>query len=685
MQRKKKLCSLLVLFAVLLFWQGWGMRTVSAQTEEAPRASGGEELAAAVTDSFTDSHGVTYKWKGFEDGTAEVYEFTVGADVVEIVLDIPGEIEGYTVTRLTGKLEDTEIKTVTIPESIVQFGEDTFRRSTIETLNYNAVDAFPISEFYFTPFGYAVIKHLNLGANVNKIESYLFYQTVIKQSEVVLNVPYIADSAFTGATLEALRLTNDIEYLGQTAFDDTEIKYVYYDILEVEINAKSLTEGPFRHAVIGGIEFCQELTEIPDYLFCGARFEISELTIDKEWIGDYAFYSVWNTEILSTGYDRADRLTLTENVKYVGKCAFGSCYIKEAAIMSDLELMAESTTEGPFYMAHIYGIKLGEAVNILPDYLFCNAAFHMEKLTVDKPHIGRACFYNVWDKYTDDIVPAELTVTENVEYIGGSAFANNMLSKLIYNADAANDSQSMTDGAFSSCELAGITLGSHVKGIPAFFFSNTKFLQDIDLTIEGPIGQYAFNAASSSYGGFGYLVLGENVTSIGKAAFNNREIGSLSYNAVRAVVDIKNTGDAPFCAITIGSLAIGDKVELLDKSLMCGVNLAQEKLVIPDSVQEIGNYFFYNIFLNKSGVQIGTLRIGSGLKMLYVNSFRSIQFTDIYVDAVEAGEDYDSKTAVGYTGNLPKSENLYIHHDSDFYNYFSPTAGEIHLHCDSHM
>ena len=136
----------------------------------------------------------------------------------------------------------------------------------------------------------------------------------------------------------------------------------------------------------------------------------------------------------------------------------------------------------------------------------------MEKLTVDKPHIGRACFYNVWDKYTDDIVPAELTVTENVEYIGGSAFANNMLSKLIYNADAANDSQSMTDGAFSSCELAGITLGSHVKGIPAFFFSNTKFLQDIDLTIEGPIGQYAFNAASSSYGGGWGRFLGGGVS-----------------------------------------------------------------------------------------------------------------------------------------------------------------------------
>ena len=64
MQRKKKLCGLLVLFAVLLFWQGWGMRTVSAQTEETPRALNGEELAAAVTDSFTDSHGVTYKWGG---------------------------------------------------------------------------------------------------------------------------------------------------------------------------------------------------------------------------------------------------------------------------------------------------------------------------------------------------------------------------------------------------------------------------------------------------------------------------------------------------------------------------------------------------------------------------------------------------------------------------------------------
>ena len=107
MRRKTLYRCMLVLFAVILLLQRWSMLSVSAQAkEETMEKSGGagegeEEPGLEVTDTYVDSHGVTYSWKGFEDGTAEIYGFAFG-DGTKVVLDIPGVIEGYTVTKLTG-------------------------------------------------------------------------------------------------------------------------------------------------------------------------------------------------------------------------------------------------------------------------------------------------------------------------------------------------------------------------------------------------------------------------------------------------------------------------------------------------------------------------------------------------------------------------------------------------------
>lgn len=134
-----------------------------------------------------------------------------------------------------------------------------------------------------------------------------------------------------------------------------------------------------------------------------------------------------------------------------------------------------------------------------------------------------------------------------------------------------------------------------------------------------------------------------------------------------------------------GELQFGDKVEVLGKSLFCGVELKQEELVFPDSVREIGNYFFYDYPYLNDGIQVGTLRIGSGLKMLTDHTFHGIGFDSIYVEAWEAGEDYRALADGVSAGYLPVCGDLYIHRGSDFYHYFAANAVEKHLYCEDFM
>lgn len=655
-------------------------------TDGEDTGQGTEEEGRTIetTSSYQDDNGMIYRWYGYDDGTAEIYEFEPATE--EIVIDIPEELDGYVVTSLTGSVTYKTIESLTIPETITHFGKSTFYNDVINNLYYNAVDAGNEGDFFYCPFAYSDVYNLYIGDAVEVIEGYTFYQTVFHQGEIALHVPHIGTYAFHSAVFEVLTLTNDIGQIDEMAFTQAKMEYLCYNCPDVALSdVDDVVSSPFYMAVIKDLEFSDSITAVPDYLFANAHFKMKEFTIDRERIGKKAFYQVWNTTDFYAGTDMVETLTITEDVKFIGEEAFAQCWIKELVWNADVETDASSTVTGIFYMADIFGITIGENVEKLPDYCFANADLNFTEFTISAPQIGTACFYDAWVSNNLDDYPVNLTITDEVTYIGARAFERCIISYLDYESNAATGATSTVTGPFYMAELSGLTIGEQVEEIQPFLFANTDFMENMDLTIDVPIGNYAFYTALSYYKGFENLTIGEHVTSMGKGAFYNRDISSLTYNAVYAENANTKTGEAAFWNCEIGSLAIGEQVEVLDAGTFCGIQLSQEELVIPDSVREIGNYVLYNASYIADQIDIDTLKIGSGLQYISYNAFRELNFSSIYVEALEAREDYNPVISSAYTKYLPGCDNLYIHHDSAFYSFFEANAANVNLYCDDYM
>ena len=92
------------------------------------------EDGASLDADYTDSNGVVYSYYGYADGTATIHTVTdyAGKDV-----NIPGEIGGYTVTRINADFPfGAKLASLTIPEPITYIGENLFWGVEIGALYY---------------------------------------------------------------------------------------------------------------------------------------------------------------------------------------------------------------------------------------------------------------------------------------------------------------------------------------------------------------------------------------------------------------------------------------------------------------------------------------------------------------------------------------------------------------------
>jgi hypothetical protein len=120
-----------------------------------------------------------------------------------------------------------------------------------------------------------------------------------------------------------------------------------------------------------------------------------------------------------------------------------------------------------------------------------------------------------------------------------------------------------------------------------------------------------------------YLVIGTNIKSIGKNAFDN------------------------YSNLT-GNLTIPNTVEKIGEYAFRGCEL-QGDLIIPDSVYEIGAYAFQNCSFN------GKLKISETMKIINVGTFQGCSgfIGDLIIpDSVEYIHAYSFKGCIGFTGKL---------------------------------
>ena len=526
-----------------------------AETEESKTEEEGK--SPPITDSsFEDEHGVTYKWYGYADGTAEIYEMSCRRE--NIVIDIPNEIEGYLVTRLTGMMRNVTIASVTLPETLEYLGKGVFNYATIGELYFNSRDVRNEGNFFHTPFCFTKVEQVCFGEQVEGIADYTFYETVFDQPQLVLHVPKIGKHAFHSAGIQELTITDDVRVIDALAFELATIQMLHYNCPDVLYeNVEDLLSGPFSHAEIYGLVFSDAVHAIPDYCFSEASFKMEEFSVNVERIGDYAFHGVWDSSGLWPGTDKVDKLTLSDSVKYIGKEAFGSCYINELVLDATLNCGSTNNLNGVFYTTDIHRLTIGEEVAKIPDYFFAYADFYFDELTVSVPQIGTGSFSHVWCTEDDGTPRGKLTVIEQVEMLGANAFEGNRLEVLCYESNAVTQTAEPDTGVFYDAEIGQLIIGDEVEKLGGALFSGSCLHQDEVIIPDSvrEIGAYVFYDVRCWCADlpFHTLRIGNGLRDIDPTAFGLTPFNSIYVEAFQASEQYKEVdgsavdSDFPVC------------------------------------------------------------------------------------------------------------------------------------------
>ena len=183
-----------------------------------------------------------------------------------------------------------------------------------------------------------------------------------------------------------------------------------------------------------------------------------------------------------------------------------------------------------------------------------------------------------------------IEIPNSVTSIGSSAFygCSGLTSAVIPNSVA-----SIGERAFYKCTgLTSVVIGNSVTSIGYGTFSNCIGLTSIEIPNSvTSIGEEAFRQCS----GLTSVVIGNSVTSIGLNAFSGCSgLTSVVWNAAN-YSDFSSYSDNPFSVIRtqITSFEFGDSVEYIH-AYMCYEMSNLNSVVIPNSVNSIGNRAFYN-------------------------------------------------------------------------------------------
>lgn len=591
-------------------------------------------------------------------------------------------------------------------------------------------------------FESAEIGALEIHEDVEMIPNYLLYRAIMELEELTLNVPVIGCYAFASSNIKFQELTigtdvKTFENIASTYFvafgqfmNCTVGRLVYLPVAAE--TGSDCDDGIFEATVIGVLEIDDAVEVIPNYLFYQAVMELEELILKVPIIGRYAFASSdIKFQELTIGTEVKIFASETSNT-FTSLGQFMNCKIGKLVYLPVAAEAGNDCDDGIFESAVIGTLKIDEAVEVIPNYLFYQAVMELEELTLNVPVIGYYAFAGSNIRFQKLTVGEDVTTFLSNNSSSSRAFDSNTIGMLYYNAtEAANEKlASGTYGAFAYAKISGLAIGENVELIPHGCF-RSAYMDIEELTLDNlAVGYAAFYSSNIKIGTLN-IGKGANYTGVVSSnlnTFRNATIETLHYNSnsIEPEWSTSTSSYGMFAFSNIGHLNIGEDVEIIPVSWFRSATLTQEELILSCG-------WSYNSFYSEK-ISIGTLTLnGNVTEIIHINNnnmafggntintviydipsavftapkssgygpffnaeiinfvlserveymdyrlLRDNQMENCYIYAVNASDSYNGQILLNEY--LPVCTNLYIHYNSDFKAFFSKEVTEYHWLC----
>ncbi|HAX84496.1 MAG TPA: hypothetical protein DCY15_08705 [Ruminococcaceae bacterium] len=587
---------------------------------------GGEFVCVKDEDKQEKTCG-DFKYYLDENGCAVISGYT-GSE--ENLLNIPAELDGYTVVKIgdgafdnraelpsrpldevSAKEDGFSFKEVSLPSTVTEIGDCAFAyceslekinlSESVETIGYSAFEScksltdvtFPKSlkvicdaAFYSCSFD-----AVSLPYGTEYVGSYSFTNPLpsdesekLKKIELADTIKFIGNEAFAWSGVTEVTMPQSLEYLGSAFSNCRRLKTVTLNDGLKEIGAA------FLDTSIEKLRIPSSVVKIGSEMCWGCNLlrEVSFAEIGKlKYIGDRAFRST-----------RIKNIEIPDTVEYIGKEAFYYCYSLSSVILpSGLKNLGASC----FYNTR----KLDMIV--LPEGL---------------ASIGEKCF-----QYTSI---EEITLPKNLKYISGHTFVG---CKNL--ADVTLNSKSCEAGYGVWLLQDVLENGKNVK----LSVRSVTVGEDVEY-----LGQYLLSDIIAEK-----ITIEQNVKSIHAKCFEDAEINEIYFNSNDCrFVDCEEWEggierdpnkfqgtNSPFSYMTVYYFTLGDKIDRIPSWFFCNAKSIIE-VKIEGEVKSIGDGAFYHlkklaeITIPSSVVSIGKYSFLECFRLHTVNMSENVSLISDY-------------------------------------------------------
>ena len=493
----------------------------------------------------------------------------------------------------------TELK---LPEGLLSLGSNAFASCRLlagELVIPEGVTEIPNNAFQYC----AAITSVKLGSQVQAIGKNAFTNcTGLTSLELPDSLLYIYDLAFSECTnLTSVKLSNNLEIIGPYAFAELPAMTT----IQLPNSVTTICEGAFLNCKeLNDVQMGTGVTMIDLYAFAGTKLwtasatnevyagnwflglkdtSVTTLNLREDTYGlaNYAFY----------GNSKLDDIRLPRSLRIIGNAAFSTATMTNVVIGGGVEIIGEQAFAN---CKKLTNIRLG-------DWDFVDNKF----IEVNLKNIGNSAFQGC--EALD-----EIDIPETVTVIGSYAFKDSGIAKkassgIVYagnwlvgfteempegNVVVRADTVGLANYAFYNCAtLTGIEMNSNVKHVGRAAFYSCKNLTTVVLPYSlEVIEEYTFYHCNNLQ----LFDLPPALRSIGRSAFYKCD----------SVANLEEGYEEP----------------------------QDEKLVIPNSVEYIGEYAFYGCGIvtkdtNMDDVAFGIdiIEIGNGIKYIGNSAFYNFQ------------------------------------------------------------